>query len=119
MRTITVPTWVMDIFRRRYETAHGPWVFPSTAGTLRGAENARSQLRRGLKETESERSASARVPAAVTTRLDAKGLSAREIADYLSHGRVSMTQDVYMARRVTGAMAADAIAGLDPIESGE
>jgi hypothetical protein len=32
---------------------------------------------------------------------------------------MSMTQDVYMARRVTGAMAADAIAGLDPIESGE
>jgi integrase len=27
----------------------------------------------------------------VATRLDAKGLSAREIADYLGHERVSMT----------------------------
>jgi integrase len=54
----------------------------------------------------------------VATRLDAKGLSAREIADYLGHERVSMTQDVYMARRVTGAVAANAMESLGPIESG-
>jgi integrase len=53
----------------------------------------------------------------VATRLDAQGLSAREIADYLGHERVSMTQDVYMARRVTGAVAADAMEGLGPTES--
>jgi integrase len=33
----------------------------------------------------------------VATRLDAAGLSAREIADYLGHERTSMTQDTYMA----------------------
>jgi integrase len=42
-------------------------------------------------------------------RRDAKGLSAREIADYLGHERVSMTQDVYMARGTTGAAAAAAM----------
>jgi hypothetical protein len=50
-------------------------------------------------------------------RLDAKGLSAREIVDYLGRERVSMTQDVYMARRVTGGVSANAMQSLDPIES--
>ena len=54
----------------------------------------------------------------MATRLDAKGLSDREIADYLGHERVSMTQDVYMARRVTGALATDAMENLGPSESG-
>jgi integrase len=45
MRTITVPVWVMEILLRRYETADGEWLFPSTTGTLRDAENTRSRLR--------------------------------------------------------------------------
>ncbi|WP_239028989.1 hypothetical protein [Pseudonocardia acidicola] len=45
----------------------------------------------------------------VATRLDAAGLSACEIADYLGHERVSLTQDVYMARRVAGAAASAAL----------
>ena len=35
---------------------------------------------------------------------------AREIADYLGHERVSMTQDVYMARKSRGRSAAEALA---------
>jgi hypothetical protein len=104
---------------RRYKTVYGPWVFPSTAGTLRDAENTRSQLRRVLKGTEWEGLHPHAFRRLVATRLDAKGLSAREIVDYLGHERVSMTQDVYMARRVTGALAADTMEGLGPIESGE
>ena len=50
----------------------------------------------------------------VATRLDAAGLSAREIADYLRHERVSMTQDVYMARRLAGATAGAALDVLAP-----
>jgi integrase len=45
----------------------------------------------------------------VATRLDAEGTSARDIADYLGHERVSMTQDVYMARRVAGVAASAAL----------
>ena len=40
----------------------------------------------------------------VATRLDRAGL-AREIADYLGHERISMTQDVYMSRQATGVDA--------------
>lgn len=118
MRTITVPVWVMEILLRRYETAEGVWLFPSTRGTLRDAENTRTRLRGVLKETEWEGLHPHAFRRLVATRLDAKGLSAREIADYLGHERVSMTQDVYMARRVTGALAADAMENLGPSESG-
>ena len=36
--------------------------------------------------------------------------SAREIADYLGHERVSMAQDVHMHRESKGRSAADALA---------
>lgn len=50
----------------------------------------------------------------VGTRLEAAGLSAREIADYLGHARASMTQDVYMSRKVAGAAAGAALDGFRP-----
>ena len=53
----------------------------------------------------------------VATRLDQAGLSAREIADYLGHERISMTQDVYMSRQTTGVAAAAALDRLGPDES--
>ncbi|MGI8868762.1 MAG: tyrosine-type recombinase/integrase [Mycobacteriales bacterium] len=45
----------------------------------------------------------------VATRLDDAGLSARVIADQLGHSRPSLTQDVYMGRRVVSADAALAL----------
>ena len=50
----------------------------------------------------------------VATRLDQAGLSAREIADYLGHERISMTQDVYKSGQATGAAAAAALDRPDP-----
>ena len=50
----------------------------------------------------------------VATRLDKAGLSAREIADYLGHERISMTQDVYMSRKATGANASAALDAFGP-----
>lgn len=45
----------------------------------------------------------------VATILDEAGLTARQIADQLGHSKVSTTQDVYMARKVTSRKAADAL----------
>jgi integrase len=42
----------------------------------------------------------------VATRLDEAGLSARQIADQLGHAHPSLTQDVYMGRKVVAADAA-------------
>lgn len=74
MRTITVPSWVMAIFVRRYQTADGAWIFPSTRGTLRDAENTRTRLRGVLKGTEWEGLHPHAFRRLVATRLDAKGL---------------------------------------------
>jgi len=54
----------------------------------------------------------------VATRLDQQGLSARTIADQLGHARISMTQDVYMGRRVVDHVAVDALEGLLPASDG-
>lgn len=48
----------------------------------------------------------------VATLLDGDGLSARVIADQLGHARISMTQDVYLGRRVVDDPAAAALEGL-------
>jgi len=51
----------------------------------------------------------------LATRLDQGGLSARMIADQLGHARISMTQDVYLGRRVVDGSVASALEGLfDP-----
>ena len=42
----------------------------------------------------------------VATRLDDAGLSARQVADQLGHARPSLTQDIYMGRKVVTADAA-------------
>src|SRR5882757_755030 len=117
MRTIKVPIWVIELLRRRHTDSAGPWVFPSTRGTLRDPDNTRKQLREVVAESDWKGLHPHAFRHLVATRLDAKGLSAREIADYLGHERVSMTQDVYMARGTTGAAAAAAMDLLAPSEN--
>ena len=43
------------------------------------------------------------------TILDEAGLSAREVADQLGHAKPSMTQDVYLGRKVANPLAAAAL----------
>lgn len=114
MRTISPPSWVMELLRRRHATSFGNWVFPSTVGTLRDPDNTRKQLRGVVKGTQWEGLHPHAFRHLVATRLDAAGLSAREIADYLGHERPSMTQDVYMARKVRGTGAGSALDGFRP-----
>ncbi|MFD8494952.1 tyrosine-type recombinase/integrase [Amycolatopsis sp. NPDC059657] len=46
------------------------------------------------------------------TALDDKGVNTRLVADQLGHSRVSMTRDVYMARKSVSREAADALEDL-------
>ena len=115
MRTITPPSWVLELLRRRHADSHGPWVFPSTRGTLRDPDNTRKQLRETVAGTAWQGLHPHAFRHLVATRLDAAGLSAREIADYLGHERVSMTQDVYMTRKATGVNARAALDRFRPI----
>ncbi|MHC8502229.1 tyrosine-type recombinase/integrase [Pseudonocardia artemisiae] len=92
-------------------------MFPSTSSNLRDPDNTRKQLREVLADTEWKGLHPHAFRHLVATRLDAAGLSAREIADYLGHERVSMTQDVYMSRKANGANAAAALNAFGPPES--
>ncbi|WP_082468958.1 site-specific integrase [Sciscionella sediminilitoris] len=115
MRTIAPPDWVMTILERRSHTAASPWVFPNTLDKLREPDNTRKQLRSVIKGTRWEGLHPHAFRHLVAVRLDAAGLSAREIADYLGHERPSMTQDIYMARKVASTRAASALAGFSPM----
>jgi integrase len=93
MRTIHPPGWVLDLFRRR----HGGCATSCGGHHGRACTRMRSDT--------------------LATQLNRAGLSAREIADYLGHERISMTQDVYMSRQTTGVAAAAALGRLGPNES--
>jgi len=114
MRTIKVPGWAAEVFAKRRPQTPAEWVFPSSTGSLRDPDNTRKGLRRALSGSEWEGLHPHAVRHLVATRLDEAGLSAREIADYLGHAQVSMTQDVYMNRRTVGLAAAEALEGLGP-----
>ena len=114
MRTITPPHWVIALLLRRHADSHGLWVFPSTRGTMRDPDNTRKVLREVVAGTPWQGLHPHAFRHLVATRLDAAGLSAREIADYLGHERVSMTQDVYMSRKATGTNARAALDGFGP-----
>lgn len=114
MRTVTVPKWAAELLSRRYERSETLWVFPSASGSLRDADNTRGDIRDAVAGTRWEGLHPHAFRHLVATRLDEAGLSAREIADYLGHDRVSMTQDVYMNRKSVGASAAQALAEIAP-----
>lgn len=114
MRTISPPPWIIELLCKRHADSHGPWIFPSTRGTLRDPDNTRKQLREVVAGTPWAGLHPHAFRHLVATRLDGAGLSAREIADYLGHERVSMTQDVYMTRKATGAGASAALDAFGP-----
>ena len=116
MRTIIPPRWLIELLYRRHLGSFGKWVFPSSAGTLRDPDNTRKQLRATVKDTDWEGLHPHAFRHLVATRLDAAGLSAREIADYLGHERPSMTQ-VYLTRKAGGAAASTALTQFSPAQA--
>lgn len=84
-------------------------VFPNVQGGLRDPSNTNRVLRetRGTDGFARVTSHVFRETAAMI--MDEAGLSARLVADQLGHSRTSMTQDVYMSRKMVGRQAADAL----------
>ncbi|MFI6030456.1 tyrosine recombinase XerC [Amycolatopsis magusensis] len=105
MRRIRPPSWVFEILKRRYAASRSPWVFPSAVGTLRDPDNTRKYMRRVVAGTPFEGLHPHDWRHYVAGVLDDAGLTARQIADYLGHDRISTTQDHYMERGVVGERA--------------
>jgi integrase len=109
MRTIRPPAWVMDILKRRSTDSTSAWVFPSTRGTLRDPDNTRKYIRKVVAGTAYEGLHPHDFRHYIAGVLDDAGLSARQIADYLGHERISTTQEEYMERGVVGELVAPAL----------
>ncbi|WIX81711.1 site-specific integrase [Amycolatopsis carbonis] len=116
MRTVRPPAWVMDILKRRHADATSAWVFPSAAETLRDPDNTRARIRRVVAQTPFKGLHPHDFRHYVAGVLDDAGLTAREIADYLGHERISTTQEDYMERGVVGEDVGPALAARPKIE---
>jgi integrase len=119
-RVLALPAWAVDMLTHRY--ARGARldepVFPDTLGGFRDPSNTLKVFRQargttddllGWVTTHSLRKTTA-------TILDGAGLSARAVADQLGHARPSMTQDVYLGRRLKSPEAAAALQHAMPDE---
>lgn len=121
VRVLPLPTSAVAILDRRFRRGarlDRP-VFPDTEGGFRDPSNTRRALReaRGSEGFAWVTSHVFRKTAA--TILDEAGLSSRVVADQLGHARPSMTQDVYLGRRIAGTAAAEALERALGFESGE
>ena len=103
-RVLLVPVWCVAMLRGRRDASggRGP-VFPDSVGGWRDRNNVSRDRRMVRAGTEFEWFVSHTARRTVATLLDENGLTARSIADQLGHARVSMTQDVYMGRRLPRA----------------
>lgn len=116
-RTLRLPGWAVDVVIRRGNVRDwsGPlfphagartvrngsmWRDPSN--TARDLRNARDAAGFGWVTSHVFRKT-------VATVLDESGLSPREVADQLGHAKVSMTQDVYLGRKVVSGNQAVAL----------
>lgn len=108
-RTLVLPSWAVEMLRRRRPVDFGPdeAAFPAPLGTLRDPSNTAGHLRKVFDAAGYPWVTSHVYRKTVATLMDEAGLSARAAADQLGHAKVSMTQDIYMGRRVasTGAAA--------------
>lgn len=110
-RRLALPPFAVTMIRGRAEQlrlrAPERVVFPSPyKRALRDPSNTAADLRECLDASGYEWVTSHVFRKTVATRLDVAGWSARQIADQLGHAAPSMTQDVYMGRRVVGSDAA-------------
>ena len=113
MRRLALPTWCVEILHARAArlvavgVAHGEDpVFPAPKGGLRDPSNTQRDLRECLAWCGLPWVTSHIFRKTTATLLDNAGLSARTIADQLGHAQPSVTQDVYMGRKIASNEAA-------------
>lgn len=109
-RTLPLPQFAVDMLRQRRagSAGHGP-LFPDALGGWRDPSNTSRELRMARGTDGFAWVTSHVFRKTCATILDDAGLSARAIADQLGHARPSMTQDVYMGRKVVNPMTAAAL----------
>ena len=120
VRVLRIPLWLVAILRERRarDSESAGAVFPDSLGGHRDPNNVERVHREVRLGTPFEWVVPHTYRKTVATMLDQQGLSARTIADQLGHSRISMTQDVYMGRRVVDEAAAVALEGISQVRAG-
>jgi integrase len=111
-RVLPLPSWAVAMLRRRSEEDNplpDEPVFSDERGGFRDRSNVQRALRRARGTEELAWVTSHSFRKTTATILDEAGLSPRIVADQLGHARPSMTQDVYLGRRLTDPRAAAAL----------
>ncbi|WP_040159473.1 tyrosine-type recombinase/integrase [Mobilicoccus massiliensis] len=112
-RTIALPDAVVLMLRDRIADPRirtDVALFPSPLGRPRDPSNTSSHLRRAFDRAGFPWVHSHTLRKTAATRMDAAGMTARDIADHLGHSMPSMTMDVYLGRGVASRKAAKALA---------
>lgn len=86
-------------------------VFPNTLGGLRNPSGVRRDIWEARGTDGLAWVTAHNLRKTTATILDEAGLSARQVADQLGHARVSITQDVYLGRKIASRRATEALEG--------
>ena len=111
-RTLALPSWCVEMLRRRRDNRPKAFradvtpVFTAPLGGLRDPSNTQADLREAFDAAGYGWVTSHSLRKTTATLLDGAGLSARAIADQLGHANPSLTQDVYLGRKVASTGAA-------------
>jgi integrase len=107
-RVLQLPPTAVAILRQRFLSGArlDQPVFPDVLGGFRDPANVRREIREARGEETLAWITSHTFRKTAATLLDEASLSARVVADQLGHSRPSMTQDVYLGRRVQAGGAA-------------
>jgi len=110
-RSLLIPSWMATELQSRFSRGvrMDEPVFANSLGGLRDPKNTRRDVRHALDRADFTWVTSHNFRKTTATLLDQAGLSARVIADQLGHARPSMTQDVYMGRKLVDGRAVEAL----------
>jgi integrase len=112
-RVLQLPRWCVDmLMRRRVDPMSGYPVFPDSLGGWRYPTNVLRVLRQARDDAGFGWVTSHVFRKTTLTVLDEAGLTPRQVADQAGHSDPSMTQRVYMARKVASEAAAEALEDL-------
>ncbi len=115
VRVLRLPAWLAELLAAKRSRSGGVGlVFANSVGAYRDVSAVNKEYRRVRAGTAFEWVVPHTYRKTVATLLDQGGLSARTVADQLGHAQISMTQNVYMGRRVVDDSVANTLDAVMP-----
>lgn len=108
-RTTPLPKSTVELLARRRDRLEGQTnlLFPTPLMKLRDPSNTQREIRDRREDLGYPELSTHSFRKTVAMMLDAAGLSARDIAEYLGQANPSITQDIYMAKQTGSKKAAE------------